>query len=89
VEGVQHLLDFHRLMDGFQVARRLRGLAESRDASLIALTGYGQEEYRRRCQEAGFDHFLLKPFDLAEVQRVLGEHVARCSVTGVEPAPGD
>jgi DNA-binding response OmpR family regulator len=69
-------------MDGLHVARCLRQRAESRDAILIAYTGCGQDEDRKRCHEAGFDYFLLKPFDLAEVQRLLSVHAAR------RPAPG-
>jgi CheY-like chemotaxis protein len=58
-------------MDGFEVARRLRERPASRGAVLIACTGFGQEADRRRCQEAGFDHFLLKPFDLHELKQAL------------------
>jgi signal transduction histidine kinase len=48
-------------MDGYQVARTLRADERTRNAVIIALTGYGQEEDRRRAQEAGFDAHLLKP----------------------------
>ncbi len=58
-------------MDGCEVACRLRERPETRDAVLVACTGYGQEADRKRCREAGFDHFLLKPFELDELQRVL------------------
>jgi PAS domain S-box-containing protein len=50
-------------IDGFEVARKLRADAQTRNATLIALTGYGQAEDRRRSQEAGFDHHLVKPVD--------------------------
>jgi CheY-like chemotaxis protein len=64
-------------MDGYEVARRLRGLAQTAKALLIALTGYGQEEDVRRCHEAGFDLHLLKPCDPEELRRVLdGRSVA-------------
>lgn len=49
-------------MDGFEVARRLREL-DARRPVLIALTGYGQPEDRRRATEAGFDGLLVKPVD--------------------------
>jgi CheY-like chemotaxis protein len=49
-------------MDGFEVARRLRAL-DPRRPVLIALTGYGQPEDRRRATEAGFDGLLVKPVD--------------------------
>ena len=52
-------------MDGYEVARRLRGDAElgAGIALLVAVTGYAEDEARRRSQEAGFDHHLVKPVD--------------------------
>ena len=38
---------------------------------LIALTGWGQEEDRRRSKEAGFDYHLTKPVDFADLQKLL------------------
>ena len=49
-------------IDGFEVARRTRA-ADARRPLLIALTGYGQPEDRRRATEAGFDSMLVKPVD--------------------------
>ncbi len=49
-------------MDGFEVARRLRAGPE-KDVRLIALSGYGQPEDRRKTLEAGFDMHLIKPAD--------------------------
>jgi CheY-like chemotaxis protein len=46
-----------------EVARRLRELPQTREALLIALTGYGHAEDRRRALEAGFNHHLVKPVD--------------------------
>ena len=51
------------MMDGYQVARRLREVAETRASCLIALTGYGQPADRERARVAGFDHHLTKPAD--------------------------
>jgi signal transduction histidine kinase/CheY-like chemotaxis protein len=51
-------------MDGFEVARRLRSMLETRDAFLVALTGYGTEEDRKLAKVAGFDEHLAKPADL-------------------------
>ncbi len=51
-------------MNGFEVANRLRALPESRDALLIALTGYGEAESRLRSAQAGFDFHMVKPADL-------------------------
>ncbi len=55
-------------MDGYEVARRIRQQAEWRALLLIALTGWGQEDDRRRSAEAGFDHHLIKPADIAALQ---------------------
>ena len=49
-------------IDGYEVARRIRA-SGSRRPLLIALTGYGQPEDRRRATEAGFDSMLVKPVD--------------------------
>jgi len=55
-------------MDGYEVARRIRQMPAGRDLMLIALTGWGQEEDRRRTNQAGFDHHLLKPADMATLE---------------------
>jgi CheY-like chemotaxis protein len=48
-------------MDGYQVAARLRKEASCRDSKIIAVSGYGQDEDRRRSLAAGFNHHLVKP----------------------------
>ncbi len=48
-------------MDGYEVARRLCEELGSARPRLVAITGYGQKEYRRQSQQAGFDHHLVKP----------------------------
>ena len=48
-------------MSGFEVAQGIRATPWGRDIVLVALTGWGQEEDRRRTAEAGFDHHLTKP----------------------------
>jgi CheY-like chemotaxis protein len=50
-------------MDGYAVAAKLRQDGCCRDAVFIAISGYGQDEDRRRSREAGFDHHLVKPVD--------------------------
>jgi two-component system CheB/CheR fusion protein len=50
-------------MNGLEVARRLRTGEPTRPLLLVATTGFGQEEDRRRSAEAGFDHHLVKPID--------------------------
>lgn len=63
------------VMDGYELARRLR--EERRGIRIIAVTGYGQADDRRRAVEAGFDGHLLKPVDLDQ----LGEMLSRVGVT--------
>ncbi len=65
-------------MDGFEVAKRVRQRSEGKDVVLIALTGWGQEDDRRRTREAGFDHHLVKPVDLSALQAVLAA-VPQCT----------
>ena len=48
-------------MDGYEVAERLRELPNAKDAVLIAITGYGQDDDRLRSRRAGIDHHLVKP----------------------------
>ena len=50
-------------MDGYELARRLRGDRQLRRLFLVAITGWGQEEDRRRALSAGFDAHLTKPAD--------------------------
>jgi len=58
-------------MNGYQVARSLR--ASGCAARLVALTGYGQPQDSQRALEAGFDEHLVKPVELAVVQRILAD----------------
>jgi PAS domain S-box-containing protein len=55
-------------LSGYDVARELREQPEFRRTPLVAVTGYGQEEDRRRSQEAGFDYHLTKPVDPEALQ---------------------
>ena len=57
-------------MDGYDVARGLRALL-GRGPVLVALTGYGQDEDRRRAIAAGFDHHLVKPTSLEALHEIL------------------
>ena len=58
-------------LDGYGVAAALRQHAATAQARLIAVTGYGQDEDRRRSREAGFDHHLVKPADPHALQALL------------------
>ncbi len=59
------------LVNGYDVARRLRAVPELAGTLLIALTGYGQPEHKARTREAGFDLHLVKPVDLDEIKRLI------------------
>ena len=61
------------LLDGYEVARRLRQLPQARNAWLIALTGYGQPADRERGREAGFDDHLLKPVEPAALTALIAQ----------------
>ncbi len=58
-------------MNGYEVAKRLRQHPKFRQTLLIAVTGYGQEEDRRKSLDAGFNQHLVKPVDPATLQTLL------------------
>jgi CheY-like chemotaxis protein len=81
-------------MDGYEVAVRLREIAETRASCIIALTGYGQPADRARARAAGFDHHLTKPADpdellgLVEAWLKTRKAGAGMTVTGREASNG-
>lgn len=58
-------------MDGYEVARQIRARFPERRTTIIALTGWGQEEDRRKAIEAGFDSHLVKPVEIGALQKLL------------------
>jgi signal transduction histidine kinase/ActR/RegA family two-component response regulator len=60
-------------LDGYEVARELRRRPHLGDLVLIAMTGYGREEDRRRAREAGFNEHLVKPLDLDALELLLAQ----------------
>jgi signal transduction histidine kinase/AmiR/NasT family two-component response regulator len=60
-------------LDGHEVCRRIRARDWGRDMVLVAQTGWGQEEDRRRTQAAGFDYHLVKPIDHASLTEVFAK----------------
>ena len=58
-------------LNGLDACRRIREKAWAKDVVIVAATGWGQDEDRRRSREAGFDHHLVKPVVAAEVVRLL------------------
>ena len=73
-------------VNGYEVAKRLRQQPEFQDTLLIALTGYGTEEDRRRSASVGFDRHLVKPPSLDDLRQVLA-HLSwrRCRRAGGRP----
>ena len=65
-------------LNGYEVARRIRHQPWAREVILVAVTGWGQDEDRRRSQEAGFNFHIVKPADLGALERLL----ARPAFTG-------
>jgi PAS domain S-box-containing protein len=58
-------------LDGYALAKRIRATTWGRRTLLIAVTGWGQNEDRRRAQEAGFDHHLAKPVSAEALEAAL------------------
>jgi signal transduction histidine kinase len=61
------------LRNGYEAARLIRSETWGGDMVIIALTGWGQEQDRRRSREAGFDHHLVKPVDPRLLMKLLAE----------------
>ena len=60
-------------MDGNALARQLHTLPETKNAMLVAVTGYGQQHDREGTSAAGFDHHLVKPIDMAQLTAILAD----------------
>ena len=58
-------------LDGYEVARRIRQMPTADRTLLIALTGYGAPEDRKRAAAAGFDHHFTKPADFDAIAQIL------------------
>jgi CheY-like chemotaxis protein len=58
-------------MDGYELARRIRATPRGRNLVLVALTGWGQAEDKKRSADAGFDEHLTKPVDPEMLSRVI------------------
>ena len=70
-------------MSGYEVARELRRESWGAGVCLVALTGWGQPDDRRRAQEAGFDHHLTKPID----PETLAALIASVDITAAKADP--
>ena len=58
-------------MDGYEVTRRMRQLPRGSGLTIVALTGYSQDEDRKRSHDAGCDGHLVKPLDFATLEKLL------------------
>ena len=76
------------LRSGYDAARLIRGESWGRNMVLIALTGWGQEQDRKRSREAGFDHHLVKPVDPKALMKLVSElaYGSRAAAPHVEPS---
>ena len=61
-------------MNGYEAARKVRAEAWGKHAMIVALSGWGQEEDKRRSREAGIDHHLVKPLELSALLQLLATH---------------
>jgi CheY-like chemotaxis protein len=74
-------------LNGYDAARQIRRQPWGKNMILIALTGWGQEDDRRRSHEAGFDQHLVKPVEPVSLEKLLGsiqaapDEVTACSGT--------
>jgi CheY-like chemotaxis protein len=59
-------------LNGYDVAREIRSRSNSH-ITLIAVTGWGQQEDKRQAREAGFDYHLTKPIDFVTLEKILAE----------------
>jgi len=64
-------------MNGYELARRLRALPGCADATLVAITGYGQQADQASAAYAGFDSYFVKPVDPAGLFALLDRVAAR------------
>ena len=69
------------VMDGYELARRLRESQDEPGLRLIAVTGYGQKSDKRRARAGGFDAHLVKPVGLEQLEAVLRPGAARNPAT--------
>ncbi|MDI1275286.1 ATP-binding protein [Polaromonas sp.] len=61
-------------MDGYEACRRIRALGQVPAPVVVALTGWGQADDKRKAQEAGFDHHFTKPVDPARLEALVGSN---------------
>lgn len=75
-------------MNGYEIARQMRSRAAAKDVLLVAVSGYPQREAPPE-DEAAFDHFMVKPVGLAQLQEMLSSMPSRRGRKGAKPADRD
>ena len=71
-------------MDGYRTAAALRQLPGGRQMRLVAISGYGDDKSRLRSEQAGFDHYLVKPITYEQLSELLASIVEQNSGTSLE-----
>jgi CheY-like chemotaxis protein len=74
-------------LNGFDACRRIRQQAWGKSAVLVAQTGWGQDDDKRKSQEAGFDFHVVKPVDPAVLERVLAGPLVTTAGEPISPLP--
>ena len=69
-------------MDGFDLCKAMRAVPEFADTIFVAQTGWEGDSYRRRADEAGFHHYLVKPVPYEKLESVIADIRAGRQVTG-------
>lgn len=69
-------------MDGFELCKAMRAVPEFADTIFVAQTGWEGDSYRRRADEAGFHHYLVKPVPYEKLESVIADIRAGRQVTG-------
>ncbi|HEV7802824.1 MAG TPA: hybrid sensor histidine kinase/response regulator, partial [Burkholderiales bacterium] len=64
------------------LARQLRSQQDTNAVSLIAVSGYGHEEAKKRARDAGFDEYLVKPANLEDISAAVEKLAARAGSAG-------
>lgn len=75
-------------IDGFEVARQIRALPAGNDVVLIAVTGYGEREYRERAKDAGFNAYLTKPINIDRLVQLISTLSTSASIV-LQPKADD
>jgi two-component system, sensor histidine kinase len=77
------------LVSGYDIARQIRLQPQLSHVAIIAVSGYGDGEHVARSLESGCGQHLLKPTRLADLERAIGQEIAKCRGPGATSIPGD